>query len=273
MLVANARMYSVTPALADLWDALVACLLAQAGVSAEVIRHAPPAPIDGLWERPDLAAALMCGLPFSRTVAPRPQPLAALVPSPERYGGRACYMSDFVVRRDSAFRTIADTRGHRLGLTVPGSQSGCYAAVEFLGGTAGFSEVVGPLVTPRGVVRAVAEGRCDVGPVDSFAFDLMRVHAPELVEEVRVIATTEARPSPLFVASAGVDAGTVAGLRHTLAEAHERAESAALMRALLVARFAAARPETYVELATRAAAVDRAEPVRRLFDAASARTA
>ncbi len=257
-MIVNARMYSVTPEVADLWDALLRCLTARAGVAASVIRHAPPAPIEALWERDDIAAALMCGLAFARTAAPWPLPLAAIVPAPERYGGRACYMSDLVVRRESASRTVEDLHGGRIGLTVPGSQSGCYAALEFLGGTARFAGTVGPLVTPREAVRAVAEGRADVAPVDAFALDLMRAHAPELVDAVRVIATTPSRPSPLFVASAGTPPPIVAAWRRVLGEAHEHKEAACLMRALLVRRFVAVEREDYATLATRAASVDRA---------------
>ena len=255
-MIVNARMYSVTPEVADLWDSLLRVLLVRSGVSAEVIRHAPPTPIDELWERPDIAAALMCGLPFSRATAPRPIPLAAIVPSPARYGGKPCYMSDIVVARDGPLHTVEDVYGRRLGLTVPGSQSGCYAGLEFLGGAARFSGIVGPLISPRGAVAAVAEGRADVAPIDAFAFDLMAVHAPALVAGVRVIATTPPRPSPLFVASAGSEPADVAAFREVLVEAHEMEASASLMQTLLVERFADVDEQSYAELAERAAAVD-----------------
>ena len=255
-MIVNARMYSVTPELADLWDSLLRVLVARSGVSAEVFRHAPPTPIDELWERPDIAAALMCGLPFARTAAPRPVPLAAIVPSPTRYGGKPCYMSDIVVARDGPLHTVEDVYGKRLGLTVPGSQSGCYAGLEFLGGAARFSGIVGPLISPRGAVTAVAEGRADVAPIDAFALDLMAAHAPALVAGVRVIATTPARPSPLFVASAGTDPGVVAALRKALVEAHELNASAELMRTLLVERFADVDEASYAELAQRARIMD-----------------
>jgi len=53
--------------------------------------------------------------------------VAAPVPSPAAYGGRACYWTDLVVRADSGFATLEQTFGHRLALTTAESQSG-YAA-------------------------------------------------------------------------------------------------------------------------------------------------
>ena len=64
-----------------------------------------------------------------------------------------------------------------------------------------FREVVGPLTTPRRVLEAIVEGRADVGPQDSFAFDLMCRHLPELATQVRVLASTDTMSIPAFMAS------------------------------------------------------------------------
>src|SRR5262249_29624790 len=128
-MIANARMYSVTPQVAALWRRLLGAILADAGGAIDIVDHAPPAPISELWRRPDKAAVFMCGLPCS-LAAPRPGLVSAPVPSPAAYGDRPCYWSDLVVRAGSPFRTIADTFGHRLALTTPESQSG-YAALLY----------------------------------------------------------------------------------------------------------------------------------------------
>src|SRR5436190_23789304 len=80
-MIANARMYSVTPQVAALWRSLLAAVLQEAGESIEIVDHAPPAPISELWNRPDKAAVFMCGLPYSLAV-PRPAFVAAPMPSP-----------------------------------------------------------------------------------------------------------------------------------------------------------------------------------------------
>src|SRR6476659_3578072 len=89
-MIANARMYSVTPEVGALWRRLLGEVLAKADPAVEIVDHAPPAPIAELWARPDKAAVFMCGLPQSLSV-PRPVLVAAPVPSPAAYGGRACY--------------------------------------------------------------------------------------------------------------------------------------------------------------------------------------
>jgi len=80
-MIANARMYSVSPEAAGLWRKLLAELIEHTGLDIALLEHTEPAPIDELWRRPDKAAVFMCGLPFSRS-EPRPELIAAPVPSP-----------------------------------------------------------------------------------------------------------------------------------------------------------------------------------------------
>jgi len=193
-MIANARMYSVTPEVGALWRRLLAAVLGKADPSVEIVAHAPPAPIAELWARPDKAAVFMCGLPQSLSV-PRPALVAAPVPSPAAYGGRACYWTELVVRADSAFATLELTFGHRLVLTTPESQSGFAAPLQALMAYGGarplYREVVAPAVTPMGALQAVIERRAEVAPIDSYAFALLQRHAPALTAQVRVVASTE----------------------------------------------------------------------------------
>src|SRR5262245_55943009 len=109
-LVANARMYAVTPAVKAAWQELFAYLARAAGVPLDYIDHAAPAPLEALWARDDLGAAFMCGFPFALAATP-PTLLAAPVPSPARYGDAPRYCTDLVVRANSRFATFADTYG------------------------------------------------------------------------------------------------------------------------------------------------------------------
>jgi ABC-type phosphate/phosphonate transport system substrate-binding protein len=127
-MIANARMYSVSPEVADLWCRLLSTLSAEAGAPVTVIEHPAPKPLAELWSRPDNAAVFMCGLPFSRA-APQPELVAVPVPSPPPFADQAGYWSEFVVRADSGFDSIEATFGHRIAFTVPDSQSGCVAAL------------------------------------------------------------------------------------------------------------------------------------------------
>ena len=64
-MIANARMYSVTPHVAALWRSLLGEIVSGTGLDVAVVDHAPPAAISELWRRPDKAAVFMCGLPYS----------------------------------------------------------------------------------------------------------------------------------------------------------------------------------------------------------------
>ena len=69
MLAANARMYSVTPAVKAAWQELFAWVAKESGVPLAYLDHAAPAPLEDLWTRGDLGAAFMCGFPFASAAA------------------------------------------------------------------------------------------------------------------------------------------------------------------------------------------------------------
>jgi ABC-type phosphate/phosphonate transport system substrate-binding protein len=220
-LVANARMYAVAPAAAAAWHALFARVAEAAGVPLEVVDHPPPAPLEALWARPDLGCAFMCGFPFARAAEAGRAPRLLAAPVPTRWGAPV-YATDLVVAADSPFRTLADTFGHRLAWTVEHSHSGYNAPRHHLlaqrapGRPRLYAATVGPLVTPRAVVVAVLEGHAEVGPLDGWWHDLLRLHEPETAARLRVVATTDPAPVPPLVASAATPAETAARLRPAL---------------------------------------------------------
>jgi ABC-type phosphate/phosphonate transport system substrate-binding protein len=249
-MIANARMYSVTPHVASLWRGLLEAILSDRGVAIELVDHAPPAPISELWGRTDKAAVFMCGLPWSLATPP-PELVVAPVPSPVAYGGRACYWSDVVVRADSAFQTIEQTFGHRLALTTPESQSGYAALLHALmphaASTPLYREIIEPRFTPMGALTAVIERKAEVAPLDSYAFALLSKYASELTTQTRTILRTEQTAVPLLVSS---DAAPAA-VREAFLAARENKSTAALMDQLLLDRFARPQPAAYDELKKR----------------------
>jgi ABC-type phosphate/phosphonate transport system substrate-binding protein len=243
-MIANARMYSVSPRAAELWRRLLAAVIAHAGLDIELLAHAEPAPINELWQRSDKAAVFMCGLPFSLS-NPRPELIAAPVPSPPDFRGMPQYWSEMVVRNDSAFHVVEDTFGARIALTVPDSQSGCLAALHYLKTAATqfpvYREVIMPQVTPQGAMSAVITGAAEVAPIDSYAFCLLQKYRPDLTSELRIVGRTAPTPIPALVASRpGLDT-----LRDAFLEAHRIETLAPLMAALLLERFVRPDPESY----------------------------
>lgn len=243
-MIANARMYSVSPEAAALWRRLLGAVIERSGLDIRLLDHGEPAPIDELWQRSDKAAVFMCGLPFSRS-HPRPELIAAPVPSPPDFHGLPQYWSEMVVRADSAMKTIEDTFGGRIALTVPDSQSGCLAALCYLMTEAQtfppYREVITPRVTPLGAMSAVIDGAAEVAPIDSYAYALLRKYRPDLTFQLRSVGRTAPTPIPPLVASqAGFDR-----LRAAFLEAHEISTIQPLMADLLLQRFVRPDPGSY----------------------------
>jgi ABC-type phosphate/phosphonate transport system substrate-binding protein len=247
MAVANARMYSVTPAVGAAWKELFAWVLRRADLDWEILDHEAPRPLDELWSRDDLGLAMMCGLPFSRR-KPQPTLVAAPIPSPARYGGRPVYTTDIVVRADSTNRSIEDTAGSVVGYTLPDSLSGGVAPKRFLSGIAYRAEV-NHLVNARGVIQALVDGRIDIGPLDGYYHDLLRANDPEFASQVRTIATTSALPIPPLVATATLGDHELQRLRNALLAVAERSELEQLRARLLLRGFAVPQASDYLPLA------------------------
>jgi ABC-type phosphate/phosphonate transport system substrate-binding protein len=262
VLLANARMYSVTASAAAAWRELLAWISAQAELPLTVVDHAAPKLLGELWQRSDLGCALMCGL--ARTlVFPCAKPIATPVVAAPRYRGLPIYFTDIVVRASSPYQTLQDTFGSRVGFTVRDSHSGYVALREHLlpyrktRGAPLFREVVGSLVSPRGVAAALLEGRIDVGPLDSYAHDLIRKGEPRLADQLRTVATTAPAPIPLFVATAPIDDKKLQKLQDAFAQAGHADRLQPLRDALLVSKFETPTMGDYETFHARSAASDR----------------
>ena len=262
--VANARMYSVTPAAKAAWREVIAWVLEHAGVAAEFVEHDPPKLLSELWARDDLGAVMMCGLPFALRPQ-RPTILAAPVPSGARYRGRAIYWSDIAVRADAPAPTLRHTFGGRAGYTLKDSQSGYFAfrhhlMTRYPDTPAPYREIVGGLLNPRGVIKALAEGRIDVGPLDSYCHDLIRDGDPGFAGQVRILESTAPTPIPPIVATAALDRRSVERLRTAfLAVAGERSLARA-RETLLLDQFVVPDPAVYELPKQRATAVETRAP-------------
>lgn len=249
-LIANARMYSVAPGAITAWKRLFAWLDEASAVRLTVVDHAFPALLNDLWARPDLAATFMCGWPWLRHGATH-RVVAAPTPASAYAKGRPQYCTHFVVHRDSPYQKLEDTFGHRFAYTIADSHSGYNAPRHHLMRYRGvnrrklYGEIIGPLTTPRRMLEAIAEKRTDVGPLDSFAYDLLSRHEPSLAAETRVIASTDPVPIPAIMASRDMDTSVIEKLRDTLLAFGTRPEHASLCDDLCISGFATLDPSNY----------------------------
>lgn len=249
-LIANARMYSVTPDVERVWEQLLAHVAQEAGVPLRYLAYPAPQPLELLWARADLGLVLMCGYPIAQRMAPV-VPIAAPIPSAEWAKGRALYRTDLIVRQDAPYKRLEDTFGHRAGYTVAHSHSGFNAFRHHLLGFRSpeqpilYRQMVGNLITARNILDSVREGRIDVGPLDAYWHALIARHAPELTSGVRVLASTATAPMPAFVAAPGVPLATLSRLRAALMAAAERPWFARFADLLELRGFAEASQDTY----------------------------
>ncbi|KRE20644.1 hypothetical protein ASE66_07225 [Bosea sp. Root483D1] len=241
-LVANARMYAATADAAAAWDAFFQWLSQASGVDLEIIDHGVPKPMADLWQRGDLGCVFMCGRPWRRA-DPKPVPLAAPVPASAGYGGQPRYWTNLVVRADGPIRSLADSFGGRLGYTIEESQSGFNALRHHLlrwrtpQRSRLYRESIGPLHTPRGVVKALLAGEIDIGPLDSYAFDLMLQDPGDPAHGLRAVASTAPAPIPILVASPLLDPGTAQRLRAALLASADALAARPILDRLRLERF------------------------------------
>jgi ABC-type phosphate/phosphonate transport system substrate-binding protein len=186
------------------------------------------------------------------------------VPSPAQYGGKSVYMSYIAVRADSPFACIEDTFGKTAGYTLKDSQSGYFAfrhyLLEHFGRDDQYARIVGGLMNPRGIVQALADARIDVGPLDSYVFDLIRATDPGFAAQVKIIATTDTTPMPCIAGAPDMDAAALARLRRAFFAAAAEPALAACRDTLLIAGFIVPDPADYGIQDGRAIRVEAAPP-------------
>lgn len=243
-------MYSVTPAVEASWRGLLERIAGEADVTLAYLPWPAPQALEKLWLRPDLGAVFMCGFPISQQLAPV-QPIAAPVPDLPWAGGRPVYRSDLIVRRDAPWQSLEETFGGRSGWTVAHSHSGFNAWRHHLLGFRTpqrpvlYARMKGDMVTARRVLDAVRSGEIDVGPLDAYWHALIALHAPDLVADIRVLASTELAPAPAFVAAAGAPAEQTARLRDAFLAAASRSWFAPFAKELKLRGFAATGVQDY----------------------------
>jgi ABC-type phosphate/phosphonate transport system substrate-binding protein len=251
--IANARMYAVTPEVEAAWRALLAQVAEEAAVPLRYESYPAPLPLEKLWRRRDLGAVFMCGFPIATELA-QVTPLAAPIPRAPWAQRRALYRTDLIVREDAPYQRLEDTFGGRAGWTVAHSHSGFNALRHHLlryrtaARPALYHEMTGNLVTARRVLDDVREGRLDVGPLDAYWHLLLARHAPQLTKGIRILASTETAPMPAFVTGNEVGPGLVRRLREAFTGAADRPWFAALAEPLLLEGFAAVSRDSFAPL-------------------------
>jgi ABC-type phosphate/phosphonate transport system substrate-binding protein len=169
-MIVSARMDEWASSLVTAWRQLLQGVTARAGVALACV-DSRSVSLDELWAREDLGCVFMCGYPYALR-ADRPALLAALVPSPARFGGRAVYVTDFIVRTDGPHQRLEDTFGGTIAYATAHAHSGSNAARYHLLRyrsalrPALCAQAKGPYVRQRTVIQARLDGEADVAAID-----------------------------------------------------------------------------------------------------------
>jgi ABC-type phosphate/phosphonate transport system substrate-binding protein len=175
---------------------------------------------DGVLLREDLLVSQTCGY----VVANEGSGWVQCVATP-RYGAPGCVGSDyasFIVVRDVLdAESAGDLRGLRAVANEPLSHSGMNALREFVTPAADggrfFREVQwsgGHLCS----LQILQNSAADCAAIDCVAWELVRRHRPQLLDGLRVLATTPSAPAPPFVTGRRTTADCLTRLRDALVE-------------------------------------------------------
>ncbi len=130
----------------------------------------------------------------------------------------------FVVRRDAAFRSVAELRGCHFVFNSVHSNSGMNlprrVIADVAGGKSFFRSIVETHSQPLNLER-IARGEADATCVDCVTYAFFARHRPALAEQLRILAATPPTPAIPFVTAAA----TAPSVRAALAQALRRVAS------------------------------------------------
>jgi phosphonate transport system substrate-binding protein len=206
------------------------------------------------FERGEVDAGYICGLPYVELTRRRPAPvelLAAPVLEGDRYKGRPIYFSDVIVRRDRPFGSFADLRGRTWSYNDPDSQSG-YGITRYwlarMGETGGFFGRVVEAGFHQRSVQMVAAGEIDASAIDSQVLAIELRDRPELAEQVKVIDALGPSTIQPVVAASRLPEGLKADLRAVFLEIGQDPGARRALEQGLIRRFAAVDDSTYDDI-------------------------
>lgn len=219
---ASLAMYDQLPALRAANDRFwqgVAERLKLAGVDAPAsldrsLSH------DAVWRQPDLLLAQTCGYPYIRLLKGRVRLVAT--PVYAFAGGRGTERASFViVRSDRRAKGIADLRGARAAVNDHVSNSGMNLFRALVAPHAKDGVFFDSVVYTGGHMNSIAcvrEGRADVAAIDSVTWGLIALHAPGMLEGLRILCETPSGPGLPYISRIDASDAEVAALRAALAE-------------------------------------------------------
>lgn len=211
-------MYNVSPRLQRDYEALLARVLADAGVGAGEAQLLREPELPALWHRSDLLLGQTCGYPYVSTL----RGVASLLATP-CFDFPGCDGSDYssviVTRAVDGIDALADARGLSAAVNDPHSNSGMNVlrhAVAPLARDGRFFGKVKWTGSHAASLRAVREGEADIAAIDCVTFGYLQQEWPERVQGIKVLQYSAASPGLPLVSARAVPQELEERLRHAL---------------------------------------------------------
>ncbi len=186
--------------------------------------------------RADLLFSQTCGYPLIRELAGHVQ-LGRRSALQRTWLRRFEYSSALIVRRDSAFRSLADLRGKVAGFNERGSQSGYnalrHAVAPLASGAAFFSAVI-QTGRHEASIDAVSAGTIDIAAIDAVTYALIARYQPARVADIRMLGFTDRVAGLPFITGAQTSGSDLAALRRALVKLFSEPELAPTRAGLLL---------------------------------------
>lgn len=220
-------------------------LILRMGRPVRFVQRRTYADIMDMLGRGELDAAWICGYPYVK--ARDPEYLDLLV-APV-YHGAPLYRSLVIVPADSPARRIEYLRGKVFAYSDPDSNSGYLAPRAMLAG-AGYDpdryfRFTFFTYSHVETVVAVADRMADGGAVDSYVYNLLKKHEPDLAARTRLITSSRPFGFPPIVVHRNLPAEIRTRLLEALVGMENDPEGTALLNRLDLDGFAEVAPALY----------------------------
>ncbi len=187
----------------------------------------------------------ICSFPFAKF---RDSKFFGLMAVPV-FEGEPLYRSYIVVNKDRSFRSIVDLEGRVFAYSDPDSNSGYIVPRQMLSDLGrnpdSFFRRTFFTYSHTETIEAVAERVADGAAVDSYVWEYLNRHEPQLTAKTRVIQRSETFGFPPLVYRTGVDPELRARMTEALLTMDTDPEGRALLAELMLDRFIPASPSLY----------------------------
>ncbi|MET0049183.1 MAG: phosphate/phosphite/phosphonate ABC transporter substrate-binding protein [Sedimenticola sp.] len=182
------------------------------------------------------------------------------------YRGEPRYHSYIIVHNTSPYQRFEDLEGKTFSFSDPDSNSGFLYPLAVISEKgrrpAAYFRQTFFTFNHAETVQAVAEQVADGGAVDSYIWEYMAIHRPELTKKTRIIKKSPGFGFPPIVSRIGVEPGTVRSMKNTLENMNDNAQGKSLLVQLKLDGFGAFPDSLFNEIRAMSFTVQATNPTQ-----------